>query len=61
MGPEAGRVLSVLAGGALDVEALEADFEAYAPLVELLARLWELPLDGVEPAPIFSARWERRG
>ena len=58
LGPETRALLTLLAGGALDLARLERDADTAAAFVRILARLWDFPVGAVPPAPVFSAAWE---
>lgn len=47
-----------LLGPALDPTRLEDDLQANAEILGLVERLWEAPIDPLEPVPPFTPAWD---
>lgn len=57
-GDQVRPMLEAMAGGALDLGALQSEMPEGPGLARLMARLWELPAGGEPPGLRFSASWE---
>lgn len=51
------ELLRAASGGALDLEQVVEKALAQTYLFERLALLWQLNIEGVPPAEVFSAAW----
>ena len=47
-----------LLGPAIDPAHLEADLRTNAEILSLLERLWDAPIDPLQPVPPFTPAWD---